>query len=556
MKKIATLILAAGMFFGAATGASAIDFKAKGQWIMSFDYGDGGNFVGNYKSNTPQGWGKGNEDSFEARQRVRLQLDAVASESLSGTVYFEIGDTIWGKADQGGALGADGKIIELKNAYIDWMPPETDLKVRMGIQNVTLPSYTIGGSTVMAEDVAGITASYQINENVGITALWLRPFNDNFVGYSNSRNGYYNSPAGYMDNMDFGALMIPLNFDGIKVTPWGMYGAIGPNTFRNGYNGDKNDFANNGAWNTYNTNYFGNVAPTGSADGYARSGLFPVGGPRHGNFTNKNTRLTEYANAWWAGATGEFTIWDPLRIAWDFTYGSVTWDNNASLNRMGWLASLLFEYKMDWGIPGIYGWYGSGDDDDPANGSERLPTIASNNTNDFSHFAFNGDPYIARDGVISNGDMGGTWGVGIRLKDMSFIENLKHTLRVNYIGGTNSPTMAKKMSIAGIWANGMTLNGYSVYNYATDRRDSFGAGSNAGLGFNGMYLTTEDKALEVGLTNTYKMYENFTISVEADYVAMWLDTSKSVWGARHRYNQSIPSTKDAWNINASFVYSF
>lgn len=29
-------------------------------------------------------------------QLVRLQLDAVASESLSGTVYFEIGDTMWG----------------------------------------------------------------------------------------------------------------------------------------------------------------------------------------------------------------------------------------------------------------------------------------------------------------------------------------------------------------------------------------------------------------------------------------------------------------------------
>ena len=98
MKKIATLILAAGLVFGAATGASAIDFKAKGQWIMSFDYGQGGNFVKNYTHGYPQGWGKGGEDDFEARQRVRLQLDAVASESLSGTVNFEIGDTIWGKA--------------------------------------------------------------------------------------------------------------------------------------------------------------------------------------------------------------------------------------------------------------------------------------------------------------------------------------------------------------------------------------------------------------------------------------------------------------------------
>ena len=34
MKRICTLILAAGLVFGAATGASAVDFKARGQWLM------------------------------------------------------------------------------------------------------------------------------------------------------------------------------------------------------------------------------------------------------------------------------------------------------------------------------------------------------------------------------------------------------------------------------------------------------------------------------------------------------------------------------------------
>ena len=61
---------------------------------------------------------------------MRLQLDAMASESLSGTVYFEIGDTMWGQASSGGALGADKTIVELRNAYIDWTVPNTDLKLR------------------------------------------------------------------------------------------------------------------------------------------------------------------------------------------------------------------------------------------------------------------------------------------------------------------------------------------------------------------------------------------------------------------------------------------
>ncbi|WP_297047863.1 outer membrane homotrimeric porin [uncultured Desulfovibrio sp.] len=518
MKKIATLLLAAGLVFGAATGASAIDFKAKGQWIMSFDYGQNGTFQGKYKGHKPTGWNN-SQDDFEARQRVRLQLDAVASESLSGTVYFEIGESFWGKATgtgRGAALGADdNSVVKLKQAYIDWMVPETDLKFRMGIQNITTPAYASGNS-VLNDDVAGIVANYQINEMVGVTAFWARPYNDNYAGTTHS--GQKNWRANYMDNMDAFGLLVPLTFDGVKVTPWGMYAAIGPNTFR-----DAQD------------NWAGNLANMGAGRNYVNSGLFPAGGPRHKNFSEAdgiaNRKLTSYGNAWWGGLSGELTMFDPFRLAWDFEYGSVTWDDDGRLNRQGWFATLLAEYKLDWATPGLYGWYASGDDNNPSNGSERLPSLDGNNTNKYSNFAFDGDPYIARDSVVGHG-MAGTWGIGARLKDMSFIEDLKHTFRVNYIGGTNSTTMAKKMSREGVFWN------------------------SADMGMEALYLTTGDSALEFGLTNTYKMYENFTVTLEADYVALWLDTSTSAWGARHKEGKSIPQTKDAWNINASFVYSF
>ena len=244
MKKIATLLLAAGLVFGAATGASAIDFKAKGQWIMSFDYGQNGGFTG---GNGMTGFNKANksykgEDEFEAKQRVRLQLDAVASESLSGTVFFEIGAQTWGQNDTGGALGADNAdVVKLKNAYIDWMVPQTDLKVRMGIQGIALPSMTTG-SNVFNDDVAGVVASYQFNENVGLTAFWARPWNDNFTGWNDTVHGD-NYQSNYMDNVDVFALLLPLSFDGVKVTPWGMMAGIGPNAFAK-QNGADRDYFN------------------------------------------------------------------------------------------------------------------------------------------------------------------------------------------------------------------------------------------------------------------------------------------------------------------------
>ena len=85
MKKLMTLALAAGMLLGAATGASAIDFKAKGQWLMGFAAGDG-SFVSHTNKKGESKNAVDQDDAFSAMQRVRLQLDAVASEGLSGTV--------------------------------------------------------------------------------------------------------------------------------------------------------------------------------------------------------------------------------------------------------------------------------------------------------------------------------------------------------------------------------------------------------------------------------------------------------------------------------------
>ena len=322
MKKLMTLALAAAMMMGVATGANAIDFKAKGQWIMDFNYGMHGKF-GESKAAANSGYSRnGNhEDEFEATQRVRLQLDAVASEALSGTVFFEIGDQVWGDNDNGGALGADGKVVELKRAYIDWMVPQTDLKVRMGIQGIALPSFTTNASQIMDDDVAAISLNYQFNENVGLTAFWARPYNDN-SGYkwNGDKEGYQN----YMDNMDMFAVLLPLTFDGVKVTPWVMYAAMGPGMFNEWkHPEDKTKkFSGGNAWTR---------ASNGLVSGFA--GTDP---------------LDTYGNAFWAGVTGEVTYWDPFRIAWDVNYGSAAYADE-KMNREGWLASLLLEYKLDSG---------------------------------------------------------------------------------------------------------------------------------------------------------------------------------------------------------------
>ncbi len=509
MKKLATLLIAAGLVFGASTGASAIDFKASGNWIMSFDMGKNGAFTG---GNGMTGYGKGGEDQFEASQRVRLQLDAVASEALSGTLFFEIGKTFWGQSKEGGALGADGKTIKVRRAYIDWMPPETDLKIRMGIIGLGLPNYTMGKSQVFEDDVAAITASYQFNEYVGLTAFWARPYNDNYGGDVNGRHAHY------MDNVDIGGLILPLTFDGFKITPYFLMAGIGPNSFAN------------------------REAGTYTSIGQTLAGMLPAWGVlgSDGRTVAKNS---QYATAWWAGLGIDVNYWDPFHFALDFAAGGVSYESSR-LNRAGWGVSLLAEYKLDWGVPGLVGWYYSGDDDDLGNGSERLPYVSlGNGDNKFSRFAFDGNPYIAREGVIGN-SMAGTWGVGLRIRDFSFIEDLKHTFRVNYIGGTNSKNVLKKLHRSGWYP-------------ATNRRVTEPDGTyNANpVGVDNMYLTSVDSALEFGFNTEYKMYENFTVAFDASYIALWLDDSRKTWKGSPM-NGRNRDARDAWNLNVSFVYEF
>lgn len=507
MKKLCTLLLCAGMLLGAATGASAIDFKARGQWLMGFGLKDTRltheTRDGDVKS-------KPTNETFFADQRVRLWLDAVASESLSGTVGFEIGTAAWGKYKAGAALGADQTVVKVKAAYIDWATPELPLKVRMGIQPVTMPNVA-GGSAILDTDVAAITANYQITENLGLTAMWMRPLNDNYDDPDRPLH------ANYLDNIDLFALSLPLHFDGVEVTPWAMLGMKGANAMKgiNSWNGNKDGFD--------------------TADGNLNYTLYPypgISGRDEMGGTSKG-----YGSLFWAGLPIQVSMFDPLNIELDVNYGYAEpmgryWAYNrfadiskrSSTKREGWLIKALVEYKMEWGVPGIFGWYASGDDGNVKNGSERMPSVVP--MGNFTSFMGDGNfgwPY--NDYALS---YAGTWGIGLQVRDVSFIEELSHTFRVAYWGGTNSPSMVKYMDASYSWNDGW--------------------GSNASP-----YLTTEDGLLEFNLLTTYQMYENFNVNLELAYVANYMDND--TWKKAGSRDTSF-QRQDAWKAGLIFEYQF
>lgn len=522
MKRLVTLVLAAGLVLSAASGAQAIEFKASGQWLMGFNAADG-----SLVNKTRQG-GKmkkaNNEDVFSAGQRIRLQLDAIASESLSGTVFFEIGDTTWGQASTGGALGADQTIIEVKRAYIDWAVPNTELKVRMGLQGLALPN-AAGGSAVLDDDVAAVVASYQFNENVGLTLSWARPYNDNYEGAYN----HPNDKSNYLDNMDLISLAVPLKFEGIEATPWVMYGILGQNVFRNNPADGEDHYYGNGNYRNF----------------YTTSGYGPNNG-RWNTSTEDFKRRQANTSAFWAGLPVKLTLWDPLNIEFDINYGYVesqgrglmedSYGNTKkySTERQGWMAKALVEYKMDWGTPGILGWYSSGDDSNPSNGSERMPSVSP--CGNFTSFMGDGNWGWASSGRIYDRNLSyaGTWGVGLQVRDMSFLEDLKHTFRAVYWGGTNSPTMAK-------YAN-------SPWSWGSNYEDG-------DIGDVEHYLTTNDGILEFNLVNSYQIYENLEVNLELGYMINFID--QDTWKRSNGGRMGDAYEKqDAYKAQLIFAYTF
>lgn len=513
MKKLMTLILAAGLFFaGTVPSANAIEFKAQGEWLMGFGAGDTSLINKTRSGNTKSKYN--NDDKFSAMQRVRLQLDAVASENLSGTVLFELLESTWGQAESGGALGGDGQIVGVLNAYIDWTVPNTDLKVRMGLQPIEMPNVAGGSSILNTDALAAVTVNYQFNENVGATLMWGRPYNDNYSAWETDRSS--NNKGNYLDNLDLIALSVPITFDGIEVTPWVMYGIVGQNVGRSG------EWIEDGGEPVFD----GYTGPTD---------LFATVDVSGANRRHANT------SAFWAGLPIKLSLWDPLNIEIDLNYGYVQSVGKygatnhrsgavkrADTEREGWLAKALIEYKMDWGTPGIFGWYASGDDSNVKNGSERLPAIEAKG----NFTSMMGDDNF---GWASNSCMydrtlnyAGTWGIGLQLKEMSFVEDLKHTFRVAYWGGTNSPEMAKYAADPTAWEDGSISDG--------------------------IYLTRNDGLLEFNLINSYQMYENFEINLELGYMVNFFD--QDTW---KKANGGVPSTyekQDAWKAQLIFAYTF
>ena len=290
MKKLVTLLLAAAFVASASGPASAVDVRMDGEYLFQFQTGSEG-FRG--------------RNTDYAVQRLRLGMTFSASEELAGYVQLQVGEHHWGEAEYAGANGR----VTMRQAYVDWVLPGTDVKMRMGRHAFDLPAYA-STSPMIADLVAdGVVVAVPLAEGHDLTAFWTRMAR----GVNREDLSDVSAPK-----YDLFGLVGSASFESFSVSPWVIYGA----------KGDGED-AGGGRFQPSILTDQGNVGGSGRADILV------------------------------AGTGMQWKPFDPVTLALDGAWGRAVYSD--SRNQEGWYAVGRASYAMSFGEPSLLAWYASGD---------------------------------------------------------------------------------------------------------------------------------------------------------------------------------------------------
>lgn len=458
MKRLATLAftlcLSLGMTWGLAASAKAIEVKPSGVMDFVFTYGNTG--IGKFQETET--------DHFGARTRSRIQIDFIANENLKGVLMLQMGAYEWGSTTGyyggGAALDTTAASPLVRRLYIDFNFPDSPVNMKMGLLELTLP-YAAFGQPVIGNHVAAVTATANLTDNASLTAFWARPYRETDAA---------KAPGLKNNDMDIFGLWANLDFESLTVAPWAAYASIGSNSY----------------WWTRELGSSGANGPHAAGKKWE----------------------SDDSDWWGAGLALKLMPSDSLTFKFDAMYasldnGSRDTDLNNAPEGEGYYFALDVTYAMDWGTPGVFAIYSSGDDADDEGKFGRLPGLAYGTNIWPTLFSTAGSMTCGRDSMVNVSGLG-VWLVGLKVSDISFIENVTHVAKLSYWRGTNH------------------IDSELI-------RDK-GKGRVPGLG-NNIPLAYEDQMVEASLATKWQMYENLTVQLELGY--LYLDATDK--GSRDDY---------------------
>jgi hypothetical protein len=461
MKRLVVLAVMVAFILG-ATIASAAQLTVSGG-----DFRVHGNYVKN-----PNFLKDTDDDPFQLYQRFRTNFNFVANENLRAVVQIQFGgkgsDALWGNTGDNGLSAGAVRDVQFRQAYLQFNIPNTQATVKAGHQYWALPS-TIG-SHIWDARTPAFVLSTPINEMIGLTLGYARSNHD--IGEIGDIDGDPVGLKGALDKASFDHFLaiVPVTMDGISLNPFAWYA-------------------------------------------------------RQGKDFGDNEKSVDF---FFAGINATLDMFDPIAIHADFNYGSKSNPSSDVKGQAGWIALLAAEYKMDMFTPMLWALYESGESKSSAASGKKgkiMPRIAGDlypTTFGFGGAQFGGTAWYQFDNIRSYNDNTDAWigpshtggasgkmAIGLKLKDISFMDKLTHTAQVVYYQGTNNK-------------------------------------ENVGL------FTTKDKAWEVNFDTKYQVYENLAAILELGYINLDLDERFLVKG-----EEAIELADDAsWKAAFGFRYRF
>ncbi len=348
-------------------------------------------FVDNYT--------KGDDVDFDATRELSLRVDWILNDNLKGVVSFQIGEGstggYFGSTDAAVGGEEDGDLIlELDKLYIDYTT-HGGVNFKLGSQSFNLHEIAYG-SNIFYETPPGVTMMAPLSDTVSLETGWFRMADLMDDSESNTD-----------DQADFIFAKLPLSMGSLKVTPWAAYANIQEDVI---------DAAN--PTNHYKYAYFDYPGLLTGA-----------------NSAITNADPTDNVNAYYLGASIQFSPGKNLAVSASATYGDMDWQTaSVDASIAGFFTDLVVDYTMAAMTPEFFALYGSGPDANDAD-IDMMPALIGGPTYTSSYFGgsrFNDNMFDSYDSTYATS----MWAVGFKLKDIKTGERLTHEFQLMYAEGT------------------------------------------------------------------------------------------------------------------------
>ncbi|MCL1916649.1 MAG: outer membrane homotrimeric porin [Desulfovibrionaceae bacterium] len=491
MKKLLILLAAMTLVFGAVSQAgAAVKFGATGNWQHQFTYAQN---VPSFNSDAVQ-------DNLYMYNRANITFTVEANENIKANTMIRIGAFDWGRhngnADgvAGGGTMAQRGNLQVRQAFISAKFPGTPLTLDTGVMPLAFPAAALGNNPVLNDRYPAIVLGFPVGD-VGKAALvYSRPYRA-VSGLGNIKNGTdANDKWADYNSVDAIAALADLNFGTFSLAPYLAYVKAG----------HKAGIA-----------YYRDAADTNEKD---------------------TTAIV-------LGAAFKISPIQNLNIGFDAIYGSTSNGTDKGLETKGFLVGLAVDYKLDFGTPGFFAWYGSGNKKDDVNNDNKygvLPLIGPDGGIAKMRFATNYTPRIlegnaynvaARNGV-------GTMGLGLQLANVKSMDKLSHTFRIGYIVGTSDKEVGAGFNRLGGTAT--RANNYAWVNAETIQG-----------------LSKDYSLIEFDIENTLKIVDNLDFRFDLGILAPSIkDKDKKTPGAFEATEGGKVAADTGFVLDLALVYNF